>query len=148
MGVPADYKPAVAPLIPWGSTTKPANFPEGKNLEDYWDTSTTFIPLNNGDVAELDYAPGLNPYQNQYAPGPRVWNMDASLSKEFKIKEKVRFRFNLDAFNVFNHPNTDFANQFYLDNGIMYTNTQLTQTTSLAQFGGARTLQLSMRLSW
>jgi hypothetical protein len=142
MGVPADYKPAVAPLIPWGTTTKPANFPEGKNLEDYWDSSTTFFPLNNGEVAEMDYAPGIQSYQNQYAPGPRIWNMDTSLSKEFKIKEQIRFRFNLDAFNVFNHPNTDITNQFFMDNGIMYTNTQL------QQFGGARTLQLSMRLTW
>jgi hypothetical protein len=38
-----------------------------------------------------------------YAPG--LINFDMSLQKEFVLKERMRFQFRVDAFNVFNHPN-------------------------------------------
>lgn len=43
---------------------------------------------------------GIN---NLYNPG--FWNFDASIQKDFTVKERLRFQFRLDAFNVFNHPN-------------------------------------------
>lgn len=141
MGVPANYKPAVAPLIPWGTTTAPANFPAGYDLADYWDTSTVFIPLSNGDVAETAYAPGLNPLRNKYLPGPFAWNLDVSIGKQFRIGEGKNLRFNLDAFNIFNHPTVAPTDTFatYLDNGILYMN---------GQTNTARQLQLTLRLGW
>lgn len=39
-GIPANYKPAETPLIPWGSTAMPANAPAGTNVSSYWDTNT------------------------------------------------------------------------------------------------------------
>jgi hypothetical protein len=141
-GVPANYKPAVTPLIPWGSTTLPANAPADTNLTDYWDTNTVWIKLKDGTIQRTAYNPNLHPFQNQYIPGPIQWNQDVSLFKNFRIREGMALRFTLDAFNVFNHPNNygDNGSQDYItSNGILDTT---------GQSNLARQLQLSLRLSW
>jgi hypothetical protein len=57
-----------------------------------------------------------------YAPG--AINFDMSLQKEFVLKERVRFQFRVDGFNVFNHANFTGYNAtlnylpFTLSNGI------------------------------
>ena len=103
-GVPADYKPAVTPLIPYGSTTLPANAPANLNISSYWDTNNVWIPLKNGTTQMVAYNPGLNPWRNQYMPGVRQWQQDASLFKNIPIHERISLRFTADFFNVFNHP--------------------------------------------
>ncbi|MDQ2899778.1 MAG: hypothetical protein M3Y07_08260, partial [Acidobacteriota bacterium] len=37
--------------------------------------------------------------------GPRNWNVDASIFKNFSVTERVKLRFTADFFNAFNHPN-------------------------------------------
>ena len=37
--------------------------------------------------------------------GPGLDDFDATLQKEFPIRENVRLQFRLDVFNLFNHPN-------------------------------------------
>ena len=104
-GIPADYKPAVTPLIPWGSTAMPANAPAGTNVSTYWDTNTVWMPLKDGTtVRTSDFTGVLNPFMNQWSPGVLQWGQDASLFKVISIKESVRLRINADVFNVFNHP--------------------------------------------
>ena len=142
MGVPADYRPAVTPLIPWGSTAVPANAPANTNVATYWDTNTVWVPLKDGTVQRIAYNPNLHPWRNQYIPGPRQWNLDASIFKRFRIREGIEMRFTLDAFNVFNHPNNRGVNGAQNNislGGILDTSTQ----SNLA-----RQLQLSFRLSW
>ena len=41
---------------------------------------------------------------------PGLINFDMSLQKEFAVKERLRFQFRVDAFNVFNHPNFTVLN--------------------------------------
>ncbi len=139
MGVPSSYKPFAQPFIPWGSTTFPAiagSVPAGTSIGTYWDTNTVWIQLNNGSIQRTTFNNGLNPYRNQFFPGPRQWSQDVSLYKRFKIREGVELRFNFDAFNVFNHPNNlatvDAA-------GVLATRSQA---------NAARELQLAVRLSW
>lgn len=135
-GIPASYKPAQTPLIPWGSTAMPANAPAGTNVSSYWDSNTVWIPLKNNTVQRTTYASGYNPWQNQYAPGILQWGLDASLFKVVSITERLRLRFNADFFNVLNHP----GNQNNIgSNGVLNT-----QPSGQAP----RTLQLSLRLSW
>jgi hypothetical protein len=62
--------------------------------------------------------------------------MQASLLKNVPIREGVRLQFKLDAFNAFNHPNN--SSSANAASGIISTNTS----------GGARELQLGMRLMW
>ena len=135
-GIPANYKPAVTPLIPYGSTTMPANAPAGTVLSQYWDTNTVWLPLKNGTVQRTTYSNGLNPWRNQYMPGVRQWSTDASLFKVIPIHESVRVRFAADFFNVFNHPNNPNT-----IGGDGFLNTQASGVSP-------RTLQLSLRLTW
>jgi len=43
--------------------------------------------------------------QRVWLYGPRFWNDDLSISKRFPIRENIRFTFQAEMLNVFNHPN-------------------------------------------
>jgi hypothetical protein len=136
MGVPANYKPSGAPLIPWGQTALPANAPANTVVSQFWDTNNVWIPLNNGTVQRVAYNNNLHPWRNQYMNGPWQWSQDASAFKFWNIKERVILRFNIDFFNVFNHPNNPTA---VADTGILSTRNS---------GSNARVTQLGLRLSW
>ena len=104
MGVPADYKPAIRPLIPWGSTAMPANAPAGTVVSQYWDTNNVWIPLQNNTVQRITLNTNLNPWRNQYLPSILQWGLDASLFKNVALRERLKLRFAADFFNVLNHP--------------------------------------------
>jgi hypothetical protein len=136
MGVPADYKPAVQPLIQWGSTALPSNAPGNTNVSSYWDTNTVWVPMKDGSVQRTTFNDNLNPWRNQYMPSTRQFNVDASLFKRVSINERVSLRFNADFFNVFNHP----GNRIIVDaTGVLST-----------RYSGqtARQVQLTLRLYW
>ena len=86
MGVPSNYKPATAFLIPQGSTALPANAPANTAISSFWDTNNVWIPLNNGTVQRQAFDNGLHPWRNQLMPGPLQWFQDASLSSSFRSK--------------------------------------------------------------
>jgi hypothetical protein len=95
IGIPANYKPAVTPLIPYGTPGAPTG--------DY-DTNVVYIPLANGVTQRVTYDNGLNPFRNQYRIGPFNWIMDSSLRKTFRLTEKRgTLRVGIDVFNVFNN---------------------------------------------
>jgi len=136
MGVPANYKPAGSPLIPWGTTASPANAPAGTNLQSFWDTNTAWVPLNNGTVQRTTFQDNLHPWRNQFLSGVNQWFMDASLFKFVKIGEQMNLRFNVDFFNVLNNPNDPTA----------ITNDGLLSTRNSGS--SARVTQLTVRLMW
>jgi hypothetical protein len=136
MGVPSDYKPAVAPLITWGQTALPANAPANTSLSSYWDTNTVWLPLTNGNIQRTTFNDNMNSWRNQYIPSVRQWGLDASLFKFVPIHERLTLRFNLDAFNVFNHPNDPTS--------IGSDGVQAVRNSGV----GARVMQMTMRLSW
>lgn len=136
MGVPANYKPAVAPLIPWGSTALPPNAPANTNVSGFWDTNNVWIPLNNGTVQRVVFNDNLHPFRQQYIPSTLQWNVDSSIFKSIPIKESVVLRFNADFFNVFNHPGNP--------SGVATTGILNTRNSGVA----ARVLQLTGRLTW
>jgi hypothetical protein len=91
-GVPSDYKPYLAPINNTPGTT---NF--GNNNV----TQT----LANGQQVLTAYSPGpagVNPYNSGILQGPKNFQADISIYKEFVFKERYRLRFNVDAFNAFN----------------------------------------------
>jgi hypothetical protein len=136
MGVPANYKPAAAPLIPWGSTTLPANAPANTVLSQFWDTNNVWVPLNNNTVQRLTFNDNLVPWRNQYIRVPNQWFMDASLFKFTNIGERLTLRLNIDFFNVFNNPNNPTA---ITSDGIL---------TTRNSGSAARVTQLTVRLSF
>jgi hypothetical protein len=135
MGVPESYKPAYAPLIPAGQTALPANAPAGTAVASFWDTNTVWIPLNNSSIQRTSWSSLYPPYNNQYLPGIRTWNTDASLMKNVKF-ESWNLRFTADFFNVLNHPG----------NPTGVSSAGLLQTRNSGNV--ARQLQLSLRLGW
>jgi len=131
MGVPANYKPAAEPLLPW-----PANPNKSDPMYSFYGTNTVWVPLKDGSVQRLAYNDNLHPWRNQFAPSVRHWNLDASLFKEIRINERFKVRFNADFFNVLNNP----GNPNTIDG------TGLLSTRTSGQ--NSRELQLTLRLNW
>jgi hypothetical protein len=52
-----------------------------------------------------------NPMPLNFIEGPKNWNMDLALWKNFKITESKSLRFTADFFNVLNHPNNNNPDQ-------------------------------------
>jgi hypothetical protein len=136
-GIPADYKPAVTYLIPYGQTSLPANAPAGTNVQSYWNSNNVWVNLADGSVRRTTWA-GLAPFNNQFLPSVLQWNVDATAVKNIPINEQFRLRFQADFFNVFNHPGNPNPSTF-----------SSTGFLSTANSGNAaRTIQLSLRMSW
>jgi hypothetical protein len=136
MGIPDNYKPAVTPLLPWGSTALPANAPANTNLSQFWDTNSVWLPLNNGQVQRLEYNDNMHPWRNQRLPSVRQWGLDASIFKNIRFREALNVRLGADWFNVLNvagNPNTIGGD------GML-------ATRNSGQ--NARTLQLNARITW
>jgi hypothetical protein len=131
MGVPANYKPAAKPLIPW-----PANPDKNDPMYAWYGTNTVWIPLKNGTVQRTTSSDNLPPWRNQYLPSVRQWGLDASLFKRMAITERVSLRFNADFFNVLNHPGNPNS---VGSNGVLSTR---------SSGSGARQVQLTLRLIW
>ena len=99
------------------------------------------IPLSNGTSAKnVSVQPGpvsnLNPYNRSIIQGPFLFNQDLSIFKVFAITERINFKLNLDAFNVFNNQGDPNPNPT--------TGIQLLT----ASVNGARQLQVSARVSF
>ena len=100
-GVPADYKPYLAPI---NNTPGTPNF--GNN--------NVSVNLKNGTQVTTAFSPGpagANAFSQTILQGPFNYLADISLYKEFQVTEKTRFRINMDAFNALNiqgrvNPNT------------------------------------------
>jgi hypothetical protein len=131
MGVPANYKPAAEPLIPW-----PANPDRNNPNFALYGTNTVFVPLRNGTQQRTTFDNGLHPWRQQYIVGPRQWGLDASLFKTIPITERVMLRFNADFFNVLNTPgNPNVANGAFM-------------LSTVTSGQAAREVQLTLRLSF
>ncbi len=134
MGVPADYKPAMQPLLPY-----PADYLSRTSASDpmygFYGGNTVWVTLNNGVVQRTSWT-GLAPLRQQYVPSVRQWGLDASLFKMVPITERVNMRLNVDFFNVLNHPGNP--------NSVGSTGMLATRNSG----SGARVLQLTLRLTW
>jgi hypothetical protein len=134
MGIPADYKPAVQPLWPY-----PADYLSRSSATDpmyaFYGGNTLWVPLNTGIVQRTTWA-GLAPLRQQYVPSIRQWGLDASAFKTVLITERFNARLNVDFFNVLNHPGNP--------NSVGSTGMLATRNSG----SGARTLQLTLRLTW
>lgn len=91
-GVPSDYKPYLAPINNTPGTTNFGNNNVTQTLANGQQVLTAFSP---GPA-------GVNPYNSGILQGPKNFQADISLYKEFAFKERYRLRFNVDAFNAFN----------------------------------------------
>ncbi|MBI4909142.1 MAG: carboxypeptidase regulatory-like domain-containing protein [Acidobacteria bacterium] len=124
-GVPSGYVPVSRP-INQAVIGGDANFNNNNNV---------IVRLNNGNNQTVAYDNGLNPLRNQWVGGPWITNLSASVYKTVDLTERLKLRFNLDAFNVLNQP------------GVGNPSTEgIISLRNSAQ--GARVLQYTARLTW
>lgn len=131
MGVPAEYKPAGEPLIPW-----PAQPNSSDPMYPFYGTNTVWVPMQNGSTTRIVFNDNLHPWRNQYLSSVRQWGLDASLFKQIRVSERFSVRFNADFFNILNHPNN--PNSVGAD-GVLSTRNS---------GSAARQTQLTLRLIW
>jgi hypothetical protein len=111
----------IVPLAP-GVTTKQAQLQgttginAGKPVLNVNDFAPQFVAPGQDGVPPCD-ATGCDIYESLYGDsgrnifrGPFQVRFDMSLGKEFVMNERFRLRFNVDAFNIFNHPDFDTPN--------------------------------------
>lgn len=92
--------------------------------------------LANGTVRLTSITDTVSPNARAFFLGPRAWNTDLSLFKNFSLTERVRLRFTADFFNVFNHPNDVNPNS---TTGLQDLSTQTNDP---------RIIQFSARVQW
>src|SRR3954454_4151722 len=61
--------------------------------------------LANGTSRLTSITDTVNSNARAFFLGPRAWNTDVSLFKNFTLRERLKLRFTADFFNFFNHPN-------------------------------------------
>ncbi len=88
----------------------------GKPVLNANDFAPQFVAPGTNGVPACD-ATGCDLYESLYGSSgrnlfraPFQVRFDMSLAKEFPIKERFRLRFEVDAFNMFNHPDFDAPN--------------------------------------
>jgi hypothetical protein len=131
MGVPDSYRPAAQPVF----ATPKGGIPAGDPNAAFYETNTTWVQLKSGTLQRTTLDSNLNPYRNQFVPGPWNFSMDSSIFKTIRITEKTFLRFNADFFNVFNAPGLVQPGGDGIVSKVLSANTP-------------RQLQLSLRFTW
>jgi hypothetical protein len=99
---------------------------------------------NSLDVTRFAENPGGtygNSPRNGFV-GPKYFNVDASLSRNFPLYERLALTLRLEAFNAFNHPN--FGNP----SANVFTPTSFGRVTSLATGAAPRIFQGAVKLTF
>jgi hypothetical protein len=91
-------------------------------------------------------------HRNQYR-GPKYFDMDLNLFKNFKLAERFNLAIGAQAFNVFNHPNFGLPNAGYLTGDPTFGGINTMQGTPTSPYGNflgfdssPRVLQVSAKL--
>ncbi len=112
------------PLVPVGAVGSTSTKPVLQGTTGYTVSATTpylnpaafGIPLltpnpaTNGIPIGDTYETGFGPSSRNIFLGPFQSRVDMSLFKNFKITERFRLKFDVQAFNIFNHPSFDTPN--------------------------------------
>jgi hypothetical protein len=107
----------------------------------------------NPSAFTLPAAGKLGALQRNFLRGFGAFQTDVSLTRDFAILEWLRLSIRADAFNLLNHPNFGVINTtlgapktFGFATGML--NNNLGSLSPLFQYGGPRTMQLHLRLSF
>ena len=116
-GVPADYTPAYAPL--------------NLNPADTANYLTNNVPVILSNTPSSPSCPGtstncvvetplgtFNPFTNRVMQSTWLFDTDTSIIKSFNLPGHVKFKMEVDFFNVFNNPGREFANNDPSGNGL------------------------------
>jgi hypothetical protein len=106
------------------------------------------VPGNNDNGAGGGAIDVTNPYGHTALHGPTNWVADASLFKVFPITERANVRMNVDAFNVFNHQGIANSSGIGAPNATDGTLCYSAGGVGCYSYNSARTLQLTLRISF
>lgn len=84
----------------FGNMTVTGDVCSGSQTPQHWFNTAAFSP-----IPENTYVLRTNPLQFGCLTGPKFFNLDATLSKAFRITEKVRTEFKMAAYNATNRLN-------------------------------------------
>ena len=117
-------------------------------LNDLNKATPVFTPVTRDDVRFIVNGAGAaqifgKPFgdigRNTFR-GDRIENVDLSIFKTTKVKERVSIQYRLNLFNAFNHPNFGIPNSIRLDQaGTTFFNFQENN-------GGRRTMEMALRI--
>jgi hypothetical protein len=115
------------PLIPAG----------GQNINDWINIAAFTTPANGvfGDAGR------------DAVIGPDLFQIDLALQKDTRLSERMGLIFRADVFNVFNHPELGSPNLNISSPATFGRITSLLNTSPIGT-GGARSIQLALRLSF
>ena len=74
--------------------------------------------------------------------GPRFWNVDLGLQRNFKLGAERRLELRFDAYNVFNHINRDLPSNAFVN----IQDARAGEITGIA--GYTRTMQVGLRVAY
>jgi hypothetical protein len=87
------------------------------------------------------YTRATNPWYYSDIRGPKFFNVDATLNKDFSITERIRFQLHMDAFNAINNMNWN-------DPNMTVGSSQFGKSTDIYPNNYGRRLQLGLRISF
>jgi hypothetical protein len=82
-----------------------------------------------------------NPWYYSNIRGPRFFNIDATINKDFSVTERMKFQLHMDAFNAINNMN-------YNNPNMTVNNSQFGKSTDIYSQDYGRRIQLGLRLSF
>jgi len=85
------------------------------------------------------YTERTNPWYYSGIRGPKYFNLDGALNKDFNITERIRFQLHMDAFNALNHLNWN-------DPNMTVGSSQFGKSTDIYPNDFGRRLQLGLRV--
>jgi hypothetical protein len=87
------------------------------------------------------YTRATNPWYYSGIRGPKFFNIDATLNKDFRITERIKFQLHMDAFNALNNMNWN-------DPNMTVGSSQFGKSTDIYPNDYGRRLQLGLRISF
>jgi len=110
--------------------------PWGPDCGGSYNNNRQAVTLADGTCYNAAVGDFYNWFPRASIIGPGAWNVDLSVFKNFRIKERANIRFTADFFNAFNHPNDNSPDA----------------TTGLqnlcCQANEPRIVQFSLRIDW
>jgi hypothetical protein len=112
------------------------------SISQWFDLSAFSDPTNGGTTAALgDSGRGI-------LRGPKQVDVDLSLSKTFRITERVHLEARADSYNAFNHPQFNNPRSTITFSGGVPVPGSAGQITSANNFGAGRIIQLGGRITF
>ncbi|HEY2018108.1 MAG TPA: carboxypeptidase-like regulatory domain-containing protein [Bryobacteraceae bacterium] len=87
------------------------------------------------------YTRRTNPWYYSNIRGPKYFNIDGTISKDFHVTERIRLQLHMDAFNAINNMN-------YNNPNMSVTSSQFGKSTDIYSQDFGRRLQLGLRLEF